>query len=203
MRRLLIRMSFAAVGEGGRTRTSGPVLETGSVATSLTPSFSKSDKKPGLSRVWCAMRKMHSDPQKTTLLVTRFQIVLAIPSLEVFNDTSRHPSINAITCGAPGRTRTCVYFVRSEGHPSALARALKSLVGELRIELSPRAPKARMQTHYTIPRLVPAQRVERCSLRFQRSISTAHTRLAKSGGPSRLCPDHLRIASAALCLNEL
>ena len=47
--------------------------------------------------------------------------------------------------GAPGRTRTCVHFVRSEGHLSALARTLKPLVGELRIELSPRAPKARMQ----------------------------------------------------------
>lgn len=31
--------------------------------------------------------------------------------------------------------------------------------------------------------MAPAQRVERCSLRFQRSVSTAHTRLAKSGGP--------------------
>ena len=31
--------------------------------------------------------------------------------------------------------------------------------------------------------MVPAQRVERCSLRFQRSVSTAHTRLAKFGGP--------------------
>ena len=58
-----------------------------------------------------------------------------------------------------------------------------NLVGELRIELRPRAPKARMPCHYTIPRLVPAQRVERCSLRFQRSVSTAHTRLAKLGGP--------------------
>ena len=78
----------------------------------------------------------------------------------------------------------------------------KTLVGELRIELSPRAPKARMQRITPFP-VVPAQRVERCSLRFQRSVSTAHTRLAKSGGPSRLCPDHLRIASAALSLNEL
>ena len=49
------------------------------------------------------------------------------------------------TCGASGRTRTRVHFVRSEGHQSPLARTLKSLVGELRIELSPRAPKARMQ----------------------------------------------------------
>ena len=38
-----------------------------------------------------------------------------------------------------------MHFVRSEGHQSALARTLKPLVGELRIELSPRAPKARMQ----------------------------------------------------------
>ena len=38
-----------------------------------------------------------------------------------------------------------VHFVRSEGHQSPLARTLKNLVGKLRIELSPRAPKARMQ----------------------------------------------------------
>src|SRR5579862_640407 len=31
--------------------------------------------------------------------------------------------------------------------------------------------------------MAPAQRVERCSLRFQRSVSTAHTRLANFGGP--------------------
>ena len=31
--------------------------------------------------------------------------------------------------------------------------------------------------------MVPAQRVERCSLRLQRSVSTAHTRLTKFGGP--------------------
>ena len=57
-----------------------------------------------------------------------------------------------------------------------------NLVGELRIELRPRAPKARMQRITLFP-VVPAQRVERCSLRFQRSVSTAHTRLAKFGGP--------------------
>ena len=30
------------------------------------------------------------------------------------------------TYGASGRIRTCVHFVRSEGHPSSLARTLKS-----------------------------------------------------------------------------
>jgi hypothetical protein len=58
-----------------------------------------------------------------------------------------------------------------------------NLVGELRIELRPRAPKARMRRITPFPGLVPAQRVERCSLRFQRSVSTAHTRLANIGGP--------------------
>ena len=55
-----------------------------------------------------------------------------------------------------------MHFVRSEGHQSSLARTLKSLVGELRIELRPRAPKARMQRITLFP-VVPAQRVERCS----------------------------------------
>ena len=54
MRRLLIRMSFAALAREGGLEPPGPVLETGSVATSLTPSFSKSNKKtrpkPGLVR---------------------------------------------------------------------------------------------------------------------------------------------------------
>ena len=37
MRRMLIRMSFAAVEGMGGFEPPGPVLETGSVATSLTP----------------------------------------------------------------------------------------------------------------------------------------------------------------------
>ena len=37
MRRMLIRMSFAAVEGVGGFEPPGPVLETGSVATSLTP----------------------------------------------------------------------------------------------------------------------------------------------------------------------
>jgi hypothetical protein len=75
----------------------------------------------------------------------------------------------------------CTSFVAKAINPLWHGR-LKSLVGELRIELSPRAPKARMQRIHHSP-MVPAQRVERCSLRFQRSVSTAHTRLAKFGGP--------------------
>jgi hypothetical protein len=46
MRRLLIRMSFAALASVGGLEPPGPVLETGSGATSLTPSFSKTNKKP-------------------------------------------------------------------------------------------------------------------------------------------------------------
>ena len=102
MRRLLIRMSFAAIGEGGRTRTSGSgflphgrmsagdPLSPGSVATSLTPSFSKSNKKPGLSRVWCALREMHSDPQDTTPQMTRFVVILTMSRLKVLSIASIH-----------------------------------------------------------------------------------------------------------------
>jgi hypothetical protein len=68
----------------------GPVLETGSVATSLTPSFSKSNKKPGLSRVWCATHKMHSDPQDTTPQMTRLPVILAISCLKVLSIASIH-----------------------------------------------------------------------------------------------------------------
>ena len=149
---------------------------------------------------------MHSDPQDTTPQMTRLPVILTMSRLKVLSITSSHhhffEDICSTNCGASGRTRTCVHFVRSEGHQSSLARTLKSLVGELRIELRPRAPMARMQRITLFP-VVPAQRVERCSLRIQRSVSTAHTRLANSGGPSRLCPDRLRIASAALSLNEL
>jgi hypothetical protein len=90
MRRLLSRMSFAALARVGGLEPPGPVLETGSVATSLTPSFSKSNKKPGLSRVWCAPHKMHSDPQDTTPQMTRFVVILTMSRLKVLNIASIH-----------------------------------------------------------------------------------------------------------------
>ena len=80
--------------------------------------------------------------------MTRLPVILTMSRLKVLSIMSIHHqtlrNCNS-TCGASGRTRTCVHFVRSEGHQSSLARTLKTLVGELRIELSPRAPKARMQ----------------------------------------------------------
>ncbi len=47
--------------------------------------FSKSNKKPGLSRVWCAMHKMHSDPQDTTPQMTRFVVILTMSRLKVLS----------------------------------------------------------------------------------------------------------------------
>ena len=85
MRRPLIRMSFAALARVGGLEPPGPVLETGSVATSLTPSFSKSNKKPGLSRVWCVQHEMHSDPHDTTPQMTRFVVILTMSRLKVLS----------------------------------------------------------------------------------------------------------------------
>ena len=137
---------------------------------------------------------MHSDPQDTTPQMTRLPVILTMSRLKVLSITPIHHHYSRDNCGTnlwsvrqDSNLRARAHFVRSEGHQSSLARTLKTLVGELRIELSPRAPKARMQRITLFP-VVPAQRVERCSLRFQRSVSTAHTRLAKSGGRWELNP---------------
>ena len=90
MRRLLILMSFAAIGEGGGLEPPGPVLETGSVATSLTPSFSRSNKKPGLSRGLVLAAHMHSDPQDTTPQMTRLPVILNMSRLKVLSIVSIH-----------------------------------------------------------------------------------------------------------------
>ena len=95
-----------------------------------------------------------------------------------------------------------VHFVRSEGHQSSLARTLKTLVGELRIELSPRAPKARMQRITPFPDGASSNE-SIASLKFSAERIDRAYATGESGGPGRLCPDRLRIASAALCLNEL
>src|SRR5215472_2074032 len=59
-------------------------------ATSFTPSFSKSNKKPGLSRVWCSPHKMHSDPHDTTPQMTRFEVILTMSPLKVLSIASIH-----------------------------------------------------------------------------------------------------------------
>ena len=127
----------------------GPVLETGSVATSLTPSFSKTNKRPrpgsgSGAHCTCALRPSRHDSPNDPLAGHSDDVAFESPKHHV-NSPSEHLRNCGSTCGASGRTRTCVHFVRSEGHQSSLARTLKTLVGELRIELSPRAPKARMQ----------------------------------------------------------
>ena len=73
----------------------GPVLETGSVATSLTPSFSKTNKKSRPGSGSGAIARMHSDPQDTTPQMTRFVVIQAMPRLEILKDTSIHPSVTA------------------------------------------------------------------------------------------------------------
>jgi hypothetical protein len=68
MRRLLIRMSFAALARVGGLEPPGPVLEPGSVAASLTPSFSKTNKKPrpesgsGARRTYALRPSRHDSP---------------------------------------------------------------------------------------------------------------------------------------------
>ena len=112
---------------------------------------------------------MHSDPQDTTPQITRLLVTLTMSRLKVLSIMSIHhhffEDICSTNCGASGRTRTCVHFVRSEGHQSSLARTLKSLVGELRIELRPRAPMARMQRITLFP-VVPARASRTASLKF-------------------------------------
>ena len=148
MRRLLIRMSFAAVGEGGGHRTRFIRLWRPTFYQSeVHPQFQRTNKTPTWVGVWCSI-EMHSDPQDTTPQMTRFAVILTMSRFDVLSIASIPFTTSS---GASGRTRTCVHFVRSEGHQSALARTLKSLVGELRIELSPRAPKARMQRNTPFP----------------------------------------------------
>ena len=151
MRRLLIRMSFAALARVGGLEPSIRLWRPAVVASlRLHPHFQRPIKNPDLSRGLVLIAHMHSDPQDTTPQMTRLPVILTMSRLKVLSITSIHLSLNfehncSTTCGASGRTRTCVHFVRSEGHQSSLARTLKTLVGELRIELRPRAPKARMQ----------------------------------------------------------
>jgi hypothetical protein len=150
MRRLLIRMSFAAVGEGGGHRTRFIRLWRPTFCQSeLHPHFQRSIKDPDLGRGLVlvarnALRPSRHDSPNDPLAGHSDYVAFEGPQHHFHSPSERLRNCGS-TCGASGRTRTCVHFVRSEGHQSSLARTLKSLVGELRIELSPRAPKARMQ----------------------------------------------------------
>ena len=95
MRRVLIRMSFAALAGDEGFEPSNLALEASGLRISLIPRktdshFSKSNKKPGLSRVWCLPHKMHSDPQDTTPQMTRFVVILTMSRLKVLSIASIH-----------------------------------------------------------------------------------------------------------------
>ena len=110
----------------------GPVLETGSVATSLTPSFSKTNKKPrpeSGSGAHCtyALRPSRHDSPNDPLAGHSDYAAFEGPKHHVNSPSERLRNCRS-TCGASGRTRTCVHFVRSEGHQSSLARTLNCLV---------------------------------------------------------------------------
>ena len=61
--------------------------------------------------------------------MTRLLVILTMSRLKDLSIMSiHHQDICSTNCGASGRTRTCVHFVRSEGHQSSLARTLNCLV---------------------------------------------------------------------------
>ena len=139
MRRLLIRMSFAALARVGGLEPPGPVLETGSVAASLTPSFSKTNKKPrpesgSGARRTCALRPSRHDSPNDPLAGHSDYVVfegpkhLSIHSGVFVTLLSKLAGGQLMTCGAPAGLNF-VHFVRSGGHQSSLARALITLVG--------------------------------------------------------------------------
>ena len=91
MRRLLIRMSFAALarvagiepaafGFGGRR----------SSQSELHPHFQRSIKDPDLGRGLVLIARMHSDPQDTTPQMTRLPVILTMSRLKVLSIMSIH-----------------------------------------------------------------------------------------------------------------
>src|SRR5580700_3682179 len=113
MRRLLIRMSFAAIGEGGGHRTRFIRLWRPTFYQSeLHPHFQRTIKDPDLGRGLVLIRRMHSDPQDAAPQMTRLPVILTMSRLKVLSITSSHhhffDDICSTNCGASGRTRTCV-----------------------------------------------------------------------------------------------
>ena len=91
MRRLLIRMSFAAVGEGGGHRTRFIRLWRPTFCQSeLHPHFQRPIKNPDLGRGLVLIARVHSDPQDTTPQMTRLPVILTMSSLKVLSIMSIH-----------------------------------------------------------------------------------------------------------------
>jgi hypothetical protein len=91
MRRLLIRMSFAAAGEGGGHRTRFIRLWRPTFCQSeLHPHFQRPIKNPDLGRGLVLIARMHSDPQDTTPQMTRLPVILTMSRLKVLSLMSIH-----------------------------------------------------------------------------------------------------------------
>ena len=94
--------------------------------------FSKSNKKPrpgsgsGAHGTY-ALRPSRHDSPNDPLAGHSDYVVFEGPQHRVHSLLTSSYYYNT-TYGAPGRIRTCVHFVRSEGHPSPLARTLNCLV---------------------------------------------------------------------------
>jgi hypothetical protein len=91
MRRLLIRMSFAADGEGDGHRTRIIRLWRPTFSRSeLHPHFQRAIKNPDVSRGLVLVARMHSDPQDTTPQMTRLPVILTMSRLKVLSIASIH-----------------------------------------------------------------------------------------------------------------
>ena len=94
--------------------------------------FSKTNKKPrpgpgsGAHRT-VALRPSRHDSPNDPLAGHSDYVAFEGPKHRVHSLLTSSYNYNT-TYGAPGRIRTCVHFVRSEGHPSPLARTLNCLV---------------------------------------------------------------------------
>ena len=110
---------------------------------------------------------MHSDPQDTTPQMTRLPVILTMSSLKVLSIMSIHhqnvrETVVQIVERPAGLEPACTSFVAKAINPLWHGR-LETLVGELRIELSPRAPKARMQRITPFPDGASASESDRFS----------------------------------------
>jgi hypothetical protein len=149
MRRLLIRMSFAADGEGGRTRTSGSGFGDRQCShfayTLIFKEQQKARPKPGLVRTaQNALRPSRHDSPNDPLRGHSDYVAFEGPK----HCVDLPSLLSSFYCSTilerpAGFEPAYTSFVAKAIIPLWHGRI--NLVGELRIELRPRAPKARMQ----------------------------------------------------------
>jgi hypothetical protein len=147
--------------------------------------------------------RVHSDPQDTTPHMTRLPAILVMSRLKVLTITSlrcyslRVTTIAQLMERPAGFEPAFTSFVAKAIHPLWHERS-NCWSGNSESNRDHVCPRHGCHAITPFPDLAPAQRVERCSLRLRRSVSTAHTRLAKTGGACRICPDRLLLARQAL-----